>query len=277
MNFVTRNLLALAITGVGATVAFTAQAASIQITVTNNQAAGGLSITPLYAALHNGNFDAFDLGGTASPGLELLAETGMPPVIAAERRAIDPNSQALFLESPSGPPPVQPGESVSGIFEVNTPSALFFTFLSMLLPSNDHFIGNDNAREFQIFDDNGNFTGNRTINVTGADIYDAGTEANGFEGAAFVQGADIDDSPTGEGSIQQDIPLSDELFASGVLLATGGTLNDGLIDFTSNPSAFNLLTIEISEVAPVPLPASAPLMLAALGLLGWRFRRKTVS
>ncbi|WP_298974740.1 spondin domain-containing protein [uncultured Roseobacter sp.] len=277
MRFVSRNLLALAVTAMGATVAFSAQATTLQITVTNNQAPGGLSITPLYTALHDGNFDAFDLGGTASPGLELIAETGMPSAIAAERRAIDGDSQPLVLASPNGPPPVQPGERVSGILEVNASEALYFTFLSMLLPSNDHFIGNDDPLAYQIFDAAGNFTGNRTINVTGAQIYDAGTEANGLEGAAFIQGVDIEDSPTGEGSIQQGLSLSDELFGEGVLLATGDTLNPALIDFTSNPGAFNLLTIQITEVAPVPLPATAPLLLGALGFMGWRHRRKTRS
>lgn len=275
MKFVTRNLLALAVTAVGASIAVSAQATTLQITVTNNQAAGGLSITPLYTAFHDGTFDAFDLGGMASPGIELIAETGMASTVAGERQNIDPDSQALVLESPSGPPPIQPGEVVSGTININTSEALFFTFLSMILPSNDHFIGNDDPLAYQIFDENGVFTGNRTINVTGAQIYDAGTEANGLEGAAFVQGVDIGDSPAGEGSIQQGIGLSEELFGPGVLLATGDTLDAGLIDFTSNPGAFDLLTIEISQVAPVPLPASAPLLLGALGFLGWRHRRKS--
>lgn len=274
MNKLTRHLLALAVTAVGASTGLSAQAKPIQITVTNNQAAGGLSITPLYTAFHDGTFDAFDLGGTASPGIELIAETGMAGTVAAERRAIDPDSQALVLASPTPPPPIQPGETVSGRINIETSGALFFTFLSMLLPSNDHFIGNDNPLAYQLFDDLGNFTGNRTINVTGTQIYDAGTEANGLTGAAFVQGVDIADSPTGEGTIQQGLPLSDDLFAAGVLLATGDTLNPALADFISNPGAFDLLTIEIEAV---PLPASAPLLLGALGFLGWRARRKVVA
>lgn len=277
MKFVTRNLLALAVAAAGATFAVSAHAATLKITVTNNQAAGGLSITPLYTAFHDGSFDAFDLGGIASPGLELIAETGAPSSIAAERRAIDPDSQPIVLASPDGPPPIQPGESVSGTIDVNASEELFFTFLSMVLPSNDHFIGNDNPLAYQIFDANGTFTGNTTISVTGEQIYDAGTEANGLEGAAFIQGVDIADSPTGEGRIQQGLPLSNELFGSGVLLATGDTLNPALIDFNSDPGAFNLLTIEISKIAPVPLPASAPMLLGALGFLAWRQRRKTRS
>lgn len=274
MKSVPRHLCALAFAAAASTVAFSAQATTLQITVTNNQASGGLSITPLYTALHDGSFDAFNLGDPATNGVEQIAETGMPSLVAGERQGFDPDSQGLVLASPEGPPPIQPGETVTGTFEVNTAEALYFTFLSMLLPSNDHFIGNDDPLAYQIFDASGEFLGNQTISVTGSQIYDAGTEANGLTGAAFIAGVDINDSPTGEGLIQQGIPLSEELFAEGVLLATGDTLNASLIDFTSDPAAFNLLTIQISEVAPVPLPATGPLLLGALGYMGWRRRRK---
>lgn len=274
MKFVPRHLGVFAIAAASTTFAFAAQATTLQITVTNNQAIGGLSITPLYTALHDGSFDAFTVGETASDGIELIAETGMPSTIASERLGFDGDSQGLVLQSPDGPPPIQPGETVTGTFEVDTAQALYFTFLSMLLPSNDHFIGNDNPLAYQLFDASGTFLGDQTISVTGAQIYDAGTEANGLTGAAFIDGVDINDSPAGEGTIQQGIALSDELVAPGVLLATGDTLNASLIDFTSNPSAFNLLTIQISEVAPIPLPATAPLLLGALGFMGWRHRRK---
>lgn len=271
MNFLNKHILAAAVVAVGATLAASAQAKTIQITVTNNQAPGGLSITPLYTALHDGTFDAFDLGGVASPGVEEIAETGNPMPVAGERRAVDPDSQGLVLASPSGPPPVQPGETVQGRFNVTTSEALYFTFLSMLLPSNDHFIGNDNPLAYQIFDASGRFTGNRTINVTGNQIYDAGTEANGLTGSAFIQGQDITLSPTGEGTITQGFGISPELFGPGVLLATGDTLNPALIDFTSDPGNFDLLTISISQV---PLPASAPMLLGALGFMAWRHRRR---
>ncbi len=274
MKFVPRNLTVFAAAAAMSTVAFAAQATTLQITVTNNQAIGGLSITPLYTALHDGSFDAFNLGDAASAGIEEIAETGSAATVAGERLGFDADSQGLVLASPDGPPPVQPGESVTATIDVNTSEALYFTFLSMLLPSNDHFIGNDDALAYQLFDASGAFLGDQTINVTGAQIYDAGTEANGLAGAAFIDGIDIAESPTGEGTIQQGIPLSSELFGPGVLLATGDALDPSLIDFTSNPTAFNLLTIQISEVAPIPLPATAPMLLGALGLLGWRHRRK---
>jgi hypothetical protein len=181
----------------------------------------------------------------------------------------------MVLASPSGPPPIQPGESASGTFTINPTSATYLTFLSMLLPSNDHFIGNDNPLAYQIFDAVGNYTGDRTISVTESQIYDAGTEANGLTGAAFVQGIDIADSPMGEGLIQQGIPLSPEL--AGVTLATGDILEGGLIDFVSSPESFDLLTIRIEDVSAIPLPAGAPLLLGALGMLGWMRRSKRQS
>ena len=174
-----------------AMMASAASAASIKITVTNLQGEGGLSITPLYTAFHNGSFDAFDEGGVASAGLELIAETGMASAIAAQRTATDPNSVGNVLASPAGPPPIQPGEVVSSVMKLDATGPLFFTFLSMLLPSNDHFIGNDDALAHQIFGAGGEFLGNQTITVTGDQIYDAGTEANGLEGSAFVAGQDL--------------------------------------------------------------------------------------
>ncbi len=254
-----------------------ASATTLQITVTNNQAPGGLSITPLYLGFHDGSFDAFDEGEAASEGLELIAETGIPstagtvgtPIegttgVAQERLAQDPNSSGVVIGSPSGPPPIQPGEVESVTVELNPTSGLFLTYLAMLLPSNDHFIGNDDA--LRLFADDGSFLGDRVIRVTGESIYDAGTEANGLEGVAFVPGQDIFLSPDGEGEIQQGIPLSDELV--GVLLPDGNTLDGSLIDFISDPASFDLLTIEIREISAVPLPASAPMLLAGLGLLG---------
>ncbi len=91
----------LAATLIAASSGLAAQTATLKTKVTNNRSAGGLSITPLYTALHNGPFDAFDNMGTASAGFELIAETADQSAIAAERLAV-----GLFLPAPCGPPPV---------------------------------------------------------------------------------------------------------------------------------------------------------------------------
>ncbi len=249
-----------------------AHATTLSITVTNNQADGGFAVTPLYTAFHDGSFDAFTVGEAASLGVETIAETGSAATVAAERLAIDPDSFGTVIASPSGPPPIEAGESVTTEVTLDPNSSLFFTFLSMLLPSNDTFIGNDDPLAFQLFDAAGAFLGDRVIEVTGLDIYDAGTEVNGLLGSAFVAGQDITLGADEGGVVTAGQDLS--VFA-GATLATGATLGDAaLLDFFSDPSAFSLLTIEITEVAPVPLPAGAPLLAAALGLLGLRSRRK---
>ncbi|GFE66295.1 spondin domain-containing protein [Litoreibacter roseus] len=244
-------------------VAGVASATTLSITVTNNQAEGGLSLTPLYTAIHDGTFDAFTVGEAASDGVRLIAETGAPSAVRDERLAMDPDSSSVVLASPDGPPPVQPGETITATLDIVANEALFFTFLSMVLPSNDTFIGNDNPLAYQLFDDSGAFLGAQTIEITGNDIYDAGTEVNGLEGAAFVQGQDIALGEDEGGVVTAGGDLS--VFA-GQTLATGDILGDAAqIDFFSDPASFSLATITISEVAPIPLPASGLLLLAGMG------------
>ncbi len=253
----------------GLLAATAASAITLNITVTNNQAAGGLSFTPLYTAIHDENFDAFNVGEAASLGVETIAETGNAMVVAGERQAADADSVGAVLASPDGPPPVQPGETVSTEIEVDATSPLFFTFLSMILPSNDAFIGNDDA--LQLFGDNGEFLGPQTIEVTGDDFYDAGTEINGLTGSAFVAGEDISLGAQEGGVITAATSLS--VFA-GSELATGDILGSAdQIDFLTDRGSFSLATITISEVAPIPLPASALLLLTGIGGIAISRRR----
>ena len=262
----------LAATLCTAALATAASATTLRISVTNNQADGGFSITPLYLGFHDGTFDAFNEGEAASAGVQTIAETGMPGVVAGERVAVDPDSSGAVLASPSGPPPVQPSETVAANITFNASEAVYLTYLSMLLPSNDTFIGNDDPLAYQLFDDSGAFVGNQTIVVNGTDIWDAGTEVNGLEGSAFVAGQDITAGDDENGVITQATDLS--VFA-GAELATGDFLGDvALLDFASNREDFTLVTIEISQV---PVPASAPLLLGALGFMAWRSRRKAAN
>ena len=127
--------------------AFTATAsyaATVKITVTNLAETGGFALTPLYTAFHNSSFDAFDVGSTASAGLERLAELGDPSLIANIRTATDPDSVGGMLAAGS-PPPIQAGETASRTFTLDGNDHAFFTYLAMVLPSNDSFIGTDSA------------------------------------------------------------------------------------------------------------------------------------
>ncbi|MEH6651955.1 MAG: spondin domain-containing protein [Motiliproteus sp.] len=132
-----------------------AQAVMLKVSVSNNAALNGFSFTPLFASLHSAAFDAFDAGGTASPGLKSLAELGIPGTLRDEHLAADPNSVGGAVFPDGAMRPLFSGEIGSQIFNITDPSSnMFFTF-SRILPSNDTFFGRDNA--LQIFNTTGGY------------------------------------------------------------------------------------------------------------------------
>ena len=251
-----------------------AQAATLEITITNNQEEGGVFLTPLYLGFHDGSFDTFDAGTVASRGLEQLAEDGVfgpgtdQETIAGERLAVAPTSQGCAITGPDGfgsvmpqPPLIDTGETASIIVDVDTDNR-FLQYLSMILPSNDNFIGNDDALE--IFDSMGNFLGDQVIEITQANVWDAGTEVNNGLGLPF--GAAANTKPAAVPNQEEGglISLAGDLsFLENFQFTNGaGFLVDNIGD--------SIATITIREVgvSPVPLTAGAPLILSALGLFG---------
>ncbi len=241
-----------------------AGAAVLEITITNTAAPGGFSITPVYTAFHDGNFDAFTVGQPASAGLEPLAEDGIVSGLPAERLPQSPASVATVLAQPAnGPPPIDPGESSTMRITVDGKVNRYFTFLSMLVPTNDTFLGNDDPFAYELFDAGGAFLGTQTIDVTGSLLFDAGTEVNDPLGTpAFVLDPNGSFLPSVDenGTVQ---PAMTQSAFAGVQTPLG-TLDGGLIDFTSDPAAFDVATITVSQV---PLPPSLALGAVALGAL----------
>lgn len=248
-----------------------AHSAMIQVTVENLAPTGGLSLTPVYLGFHDGRFDAFDIGGVASAGVQIVAEEGGPfGVLAGERRAVDPDSLGGAVTAPggfAGAPVIEPGEIGTFTISIMDPTdQRFMTYLSMVIGSNDAFIGSEDALE--LFDLNGNFLGDQEILVTGFDIYDAGTEVNDpTAGPAFISDArNINLRQDENGVIRLHEGLSD--FA-GFLQPNGETLDLGAIDFVSDRAGFQLARVSITQV---PEPGSFALLGA--GLLGLtRMRR----
>ncbi len=246
-----------------------ASAVEVRVTVTNTSGAGGLALTPLYFGFHDGSVDLFDAGSAASAGIEDIAETGNFSTLRDERVAQQASSVGgVALGTDIGAPgPIEPGETASFVVDLDSVQNRYAFFASMLIPSNDTFIGVDDPTQFALFDTSGNFI-NQTINVTGEFAYDAGTEVNDASvggGAAFVMGRDITQGAIEGGVIASATSLSDFL---GLTLANGTILN-GDIDFLSDPSNFVFASIELSEV---PLPPAVLLMGA--GLAGLRFASK---
>lgn len=146
------------------------------VTIENLAPANGTYLTPLWVGFHDGAFDFFNAGSTALTGLERIAEDGVTGNLAAEFLA----SGAGAVEGTLiGIGPIAPGARVQKRFTVdaNSPSSRYFSYASMIIPSNDAFIGNDNAHQHLIFDTNGSFIGAR-FEVPGSAVNDAGTEVN---------------------------------------------------------------------------------------------------
>lgn len=232
-----------------------AQAVPIEITITNNQSSGGLYLTPLFTTFHDGTFDTFDVGSASSAELQALAEGG--DASGLESLAAAASVQSAVITSPGGfpgAPVIDPGESASIVVDLDPMTERYLSFLSMVIPSNDAFIGNDNPLAYQIFNGSGDFTGLGPISILGGDVWDGGTEANTNLGAAFNAAGGPRTAEDGLVTVFGDL--------SGFL---GETTAAGP-SITSVPSSTGLLAT--IEVAPIPLPAGLPLLMGALGLLG---------
>ena len=257
---------ALALTG--AAFGAPAFATTLEISVTNTAASGGFSITPLFAAFHDGSYDAFNLGTSASAAVEALAEVGDATGVTDELAAADAKAQSVVIAgTETGPPTIDPGETATRQVTLDPSGNRYLSFLSMLVPSNDTFLGTDDPRAFDLFGAGGVFAGDFTIDVTASYLYDAGTEVNDpANGPAFILGQVGTDGAVEGGTVQRASTLS--AFAG--LETPLGVLDDGLIDFTSEPGAFSVVSISIREVppAPVPLPATALLGIGGLAALG---------
>lgn len=259
------------VAGVSATASHAAS--QLQVTIENLQPSGSFSFTPVYFGFHDGTFDAFTEGEAASPGIEILAELGAAGTVGGERAAAAPGSEGFVIAAPGDTiPPFSPGEIVTQTIDINDAiTNQYLTLLSMVIPSNDTFFGNDDPFAYQIFDDAGNFLGPQVIEFTAEQFYDAGTEINdALDGPAFVTNANT--PPNGEGGAEEGgvVTLAGNLPSEfGSALTPVGALDGSLLNFADDRANFALARITISEVAaPVPLPAGAVLGLSGLLAMG---------
>jgi hypothetical protein len=150
----------------------------IVITLENIAPTNGTSLAPVWFGFHNGEFDSFDAGKEASAAIETLAEDGSPAPITQEFTDEGFGMAQGALVNPLGGG-IGPGQVVETKLKIDGGEAYnrYFSYAGMILPSNDQFIANDDAREYQIFDRNGNFLG-AEITITARDAWDAGTEVN---------------------------------------------------------------------------------------------------
>ncbi len=159
----------------------------LRVSIKNTSAEGGTFMTPFWLGFHDGSYDLFDAGDTASVALERVAEDGS---FADLNNDFDASGAGLGMmltdpEGFAGAPLFDPGMSESAVVHVNPAQNRYLSYLSMVLPSNDAFVGNDHPMAYPLFNDAGVFVGPVRIRINGAGVWDAGTEANTESDAAF--------------------------------------------------------------------------------------------
>lgn len=163
-----------------------AQQTRVTVTIENLAPMQGTNQTPHWVGFHDGSFDIYN-DGTAADFLPVLND----PLRSVERLAEDGNTGPLSetfatlvnggvdgtIAGPNGP--IAPGEVATASFVLDSSAATsrYFSYASMVLPSNDFWYANGNPLAHQIFDENGNFVAQDFI-VTNLDVLDAGTEVN---------------------------------------------------------------------------------------------------
>lgn len=166
--------------------ATSAQAASVdvRVTVRSMTPANSVAFAPLRVGFGTGTYDSFNEGGTASDAIISIAENGsgsawFPAFAAAEPGATLGTVGGVLL----------PGATSSMVFTVDASANRYFTFGSMVVPSNDHFIGNDDPKQYMLFDGSGNLAIS-SISQFGSDVWDAGSELTDPATAAFLVDGD---------------------------------------------------------------------------------------
>lgn len=218
---------------------------SVVVNVENLAPQRGTFQTPVWIGIHDGTFDIYDRDVAADallgPGvLESLAEDGNNGPITETFEQRNSGSPQANLVTSGGP--FQPGSRSSITLQVNPSVDRYFSYGSMVIPSNDFFVANGNPLAHQLFDDNGRFVGENFI-VAGSEVLDAGTEVNDeiAENTAFLNQPALNVGNTEQGNV-----VLGEGFASpGSLTYPDGVLNHPALA-NSDYTAEGYLTLGVS-------------------------------
>lgn len=244
-----------------------AEMMDVIVTVENLAPANGSYQAPFWVGFHDGSFDYFDAGSAASMEVERMAEDGnVSPLAMSFAGASGTGADAAI--APGGP--FAPGATASATLTIDTdnPNSRYLSFASMLVPSNDAFVGNDDAMAHEIVDVGGNFIGADII-IMGSQVWDAGTEVNDEipMNTAFL-GQMTPDTGVDENGVVHSHPgfQGSEGF--------GGPLGNILGDDMFANADFTVDGYQVARITVRPIPAPGALAIfGAAGLVGGRRRR----
>lgn len=203
-------------------------------TAKNATRPGNAHFSPLIGATHNGSTSLLSIGGPASTGIENMAETGNRTALTNEINAFGASNANLITRDGI----IGAEESVTIRISVDSDRS-FVTFVSMIAPSPDWFVG---LHDVNLQNNDGSWKSSLSVDLNS---YDAGTE----------NGTGFSTSNPATNPVQ-NIAMLDTAEPSGALLGAGSIAN-----------------ITFTQVSAVPEPSSSALLgLASLSVLMRRRR-----
>ncbi len=241
-----------------------AHALEVLVTIQNLAPAQGGLLTPVWVGFHNGTFDLYDSGAPVSMALERLAEDGNTAPLSTAFVSFGAGAMDGTILGSGGA--IVPGETASQTFSLvpTNPLARYFSYASMVIPSNDAFVANGNPLAHSIFDGSGNFLG-ADFYILGNQVLDAGSEVN-------------DEIPANTAAFGQAMPNTG-VVENGVVRPHLGFMPAGAGGILSTPQfananfladGYQVARITVTSVPSVPDGgATLPLMLVTLLGLLW--------
>jgi hypothetical protein len=233
------------------------------VKVTNMAPDKGTCQTPVWVGIHDGTFDSYDGGSTVSTELERLAEDGDNGPIKDAFAAL----AGGVWDGVAGEAPICSTDDpaiVNFEIEIKPGEPYYFSYISMVLPSNDAFVANGDPAKHMLFDADGKFQA-LNFEVMGSEVNDAGSEVN-------------DELPANTAFFGQMAPNTGE-DEGGVVTAhpgfkasgSGGILDDPAFvnaDFTADGYVMMSIKVVLDEMttdsptttAPTKAPTKAPTM-----------------
>jgi hypothetical protein len=258
-----KSWLAVLLSAIVPTISW-AEPVRVTVTIENVAPTNSVSFAPLRVGFHNGTYDAFNNGQTATAPIVSIAEGGSGSAWFPAFQAADPTA---VLGSVGGA--LLPGATASNSFIVDSTINPFFTFASMVIPSNDLFLGNDSPTAFRLFDTSGNLA-LTTIRQFGRSIWNAGSETADPNNAAFLVGGNNDLRTPENGVVE--FSFSELNTYNGLLTRGGYTFNRQI----TNDSEIFRISFQAQAVPAPPAVLLAGIGFALAGLMKYRRAKASI-